>query len=60
MRKTAATGRDTLKWRAFDRTLKDVKICFSDLSANDLEKLIAESLAHVRREGDRRKKRTRK
>jgi hypothetical protein len=43
-----AAGGNAAKWRSFDQTVRKVREAFSDLSCNDLRKLIDEAIADVR------------
>jgi hypothetical protein len=43
----------TRKWRAFDRTVKEVRAKFADLSPAKLEALIDEAVAATRQSAER-------
>ena len=52
---------DAVKWRLFDQTVNDVREAFADVSADEVDNLIDEAVASVRREKhSKRKQRTRK
>jgi hypothetical protein len=52
---------DAVKWRLFDRTVNEVRDAFADMSPDELDSLIDEAVASVRKEKQRqRKRRTRR
>jgi len=51
---------EAVKWRLFDQRVSEVRQAFADIPAGQLENLIDEALASVRKEKQRQPKRTRK
>jgi hypothetical protein len=48
---------DAVKWRLFDQTVSKVREAFADMSADQLDNLIDEAVANVRKERRREPKR---
>ncbi len=52
---------DAVKWRLFDQTVTNVRKHFADVPADELDNMIAEAVAGVRKDKrNRRKRRSRK
>jgi len=47
---------DAVKWRLFDQTVSEVREAFADMSAGQLDNLIDEAVASVRKERRRERK----
>jgi len=52
---------DAVKWRLFDQTVREVRQAFADIPPDELQNLVDEAVASVRKEKHRQpKRRTRK
>lgn len=47
---------DAVKWRLFDQTVTEVRQAFADVPPNDLDTLINEAVANVRKEKHRKRR----